>query len=630
MIDSYKNLLPDSGSNTVTLLTQISQQISNGSQIPAQASLPPFRPPTSAVWVNALWFLSLVISLFCALLATLQQYWARRYLRRTYPQCAIHKRSRIRSFFAEGVDRFYLPFAVETIPALLHISMFLFLTGLVISLFSIHHAIAHVILAATVVCGFVYMVITVMPVFYHNSPYQSPLSALAWAISRKMAKISLSAVHYVVSLQKHTGFIQADSIASLTKRILDCKKRLSLSMAKAAEAAADRQHWSIDARALSWTLDQSDEESEVEKFVAGLARFVRSRKVDDPMGMLKEAITGSTLHHSLYREVTTLLINATRPGLLANYKKLPDSVRMRRVVICLEALHFIPQAIEKLLRRVAENLNDKKVRRGLAPVFESELSWRTALVFSNKWEQHRSQNKKFETVILSARCLATVIATRLPDGMSRSILTEQFGISTTDQDVLDRYQGSSANFLLKNLNHFLINTALNFIHVKDTDILVSTVRIIKQHVQLNSAAPELRVEFEQLFRTIVNLVRELKVSETVRKNAMGLLKELASLRNSASGDGSPPTPTTHNDSTTTNSGNIAMVSPIQFPLPRVSSPPPGDVYISMLPNPSTPSGETHPLMPIPSRAYPEPPDSATLPAMTRDTASGDENRLSSS
>ena len=55
-------------------------------------------------------------------------------------------------------------------------------------------------------------------------------------------------------------------------------------MAEAAEAAASSQHWRIYARALSWMLDRLDEEREVEKFVAGIARFVRSRKVDDPMG----------------------------------------------------------------------------------------------------------------------------------------------------------------------------------------------------------------------------------------------------------------------------------------------------------------------------------------------------------
>ncbi|KAF8265174.1 hypothetical protein EI94DRAFT_371143 [Lactarius quietus] len=44
---------------------------SNISSLPA--SPPPFSPPNYAVWVNALWFLSLVIGLTCALLATFLQ-----------------------------------------------------------------------------------------------------------------------------------------------------------------------------------------------------------------------------------------------------------------------------------------------------------------------------------------------------------------------------------------------------------------------------------------------------------------------------------------------------------------------------------------------------------------------------
>ena len=274
--------------------------------------------------------------------------------------------------------------------------------------------------------------------------------------------------------------------------------------------------------------------------------------------MLKEPITGSSLHYNFYREVTTLLINAMKPGLLSNYKKLPESVRKRRIVVCSEALHFIPQAIEKLLRRVSKNLDDEQVRRGLAPVFDSELSWRTALVCSNEWKEHSSQYKKFESVIVSARCLATVIATRLPGRMTRSILTEQLGLNQ-DLRLLDRYLGSRSDLLLKILSHFLINTALKFTHVEDTDILVSTVHIVKQKLQLNSAALELRVEFEQNFRSIAKLAHDLRVSETIRKNAKEILFELASLRNPMSGDGSPPTPTTQMDSKTTTPGDIATV-----------------------------------------------------------------------
>ncbi|KAI0260849.1 hypothetical protein BC834DRAFT_960384, partial [Gloeopeniophorella convolvens] len=105
----------------------------NGS---ASITLPPlsdpssFSPSTSDVWVNVLWFLSLIISLTCALLATLLQQWARRYLRLTRPANVPHKRARIRNYLKEGVDKFYLPSVVEALPGLLHASVFLFFAGL--------------------------------------------------------------------------------------------------------------------------------------------------------------------------------------------------------------------------------------------------------------------------------------------------------------------------------------------------------------------------------------------------------------------------------------------------------------------------------------------------------------------
>ncbi|KAI9453857.1 hypothetical protein BJY52DRAFT_795223 [Lactarius psammicola] len=588
VIDSYKSLLPNTGSNTVALLTQISQQLSNGSQIPPQASVPSmssFRPSTSAVWINALWFLSLVICLFCALLATLQQHWARRYLHLTQPQCAIHKRARLRSFFAEGVNRFHIAFAVEAIPALLHISVFLFLTGLVISLFTIHHTIAWIIFAATIIGGLVYAAITVMPVFYHNSPYHSPLSALVWDVPRKTIKFLLSATHCTVHfLHKHTSIIQADCISPVSTWFSERIKRLSVSMDKAAEDAAENQGSSIDAQALSWTLDKSDEESELEKFVAGIPRFVHSKKVEDPMGVLKTAAAGNDLRPSLYRVITNLLINASDPGLLPDYKELPRFVRQRRIVNCLEALYVLPQAIEKILRRVSKQLGNEKVRRGFASVLESVPSWNMALRLSEEKKRHRKQNEKFESVVIGARCMAAVIATRLPNKMSDAILTRQLGVRNLED--LGRYLKSPDSLRLKNLNHFLANTALKFIHVEGTDILLSTVRVIKL-LQFNSAAEELRVEFERHFNRIERLASNPNGSATVQKNAKELLSELASLRNPTPTDGSPPAPLAQTDTPIVtppdNDYSVAAVSPIQFPMPRVSSQPPGDVPIQCPP-----------------------------------------------
>ena len=138
---------------------------------------PTFSPPKYAIWVNSLWFLSLVISLISALLATLLQQWARQYIRLTQPaQCSIEKRARMRGFFADGVDKMGLPRAVEVLPTLLHLSLFLFFSGLVTFLFHINQT---VFLFVTCCVGFflaVYACITFMPMLWLNSPYYTPLS----------------------------------------------------------------------------------------------------------------------------------------------------------------------------------------------------------------------------------------------------------------------------------------------------------------------------------------------------------------------------------------------------------------------------------------------------------------------
>ncbi|KAI0252915.1 hypothetical protein BJV78DRAFT_1087367, partial [Lactifluus subvellereus] len=130
---SIQDLRPNSQDTSVFYLANIYRLMADGNKsaitIPPGLSDPSqFSPTTSAVLVNSLWFLSLVVSLTCALLATLLQQWARRYLR-------------IRAFFSEGVDKLHLPWAVETLPTLLHASLFLFFAGLVIFLFGINHTI---------------------------------------------------------------------------------------------------------------------------------------------------------------------------------------------------------------------------------------------------------------------------------------------------------------------------------------------------------------------------------------------------------------------------------------------------------------------------------------------------------
>ena len=152
----------------------------NGTHAPIPSSIPDptvkFIPPTSGVWVNGLWFLSLVVSLTCALLSTLLQQWARRYLRVAYPSKRPHKKARIRAFYRHGVEKLHIPLAIELLPALLHISLFLFFAGLSVFLFGVHRTIFKVVTAWIALCGFVYGFLTLLPTIYKSSPYSAPLS----------------------------------------------------------------------------------------------------------------------------------------------------------------------------------------------------------------------------------------------------------------------------------------------------------------------------------------------------------------------------------------------------------------------------------------------------------------------
>ncbi|KAH9976948.1 hypothetical protein BJV77DRAFT_1119692, partial [Russula vinacea] len=137
---------------------------------------PKFSPPRSVVLVNSLWFLSLLMSFTGALLAVFIQQWAQSYLQATQGRHSPHKRARIRTFHAEGLEKLYLHRITRAVPILIHISLFLFFSGLPIFLFDINHTVFNVAVTWLGLCVAGYACITFMPIFSQNSPYYSPLS----------------------------------------------------------------------------------------------------------------------------------------------------------------------------------------------------------------------------------------------------------------------------------------------------------------------------------------------------------------------------------------------------------------------------------------------------------------------
>jgi hypothetical protein len=278
--------------------------------------------------VNALWFLSLVISLTCALLATFLQQWARRYLKVTQSRCSPHKRARIRAFFAEGVDKCLLSWAVEVLPTLLHISLFLFFAGLVVFLSNVNITIFKLVLSWVGLCAALYGCITLMPIIRHDSPCYTSLSSSAWYIVIGIA-FFVSAVCGLLlypTICLHRG---ADWLFKFARR---CHRLLWQGMQKTVEEAALRLPPGIDIRAFMWTFDSLDEDRELERFFSGLPGLRTSKVVDDPLPCL------TVWQKSKLRQALTGFIDRTFSSDL-----LPASVKQRRATVCAKAFdpeHF--------------------------------------------------------------------------------------------------------------------------------------------------------------------------------------------------------------------------------------------------------------------------------------------------
>ncbi|KAJ6545500.1 hypothetical protein B0H19DRAFT_955735, partial [Mycena capillaripes] len=183
IIESYKSLNPDPANLTVHLLAQISLQLAasaNGTTFhPLPASFP---PNTSSFICNALWFTSLGFSLTCALIATFVQQWARDFLHKADINSAPLIRARIFSYLYYGLKRFKMHTVVEIIPLLLHGSLFLFFCGLVAFLIPVTLVLTVIASTVLAIVTTVYSTVTLLPLWYPDCPYRTPLSGVFWTI----------------------------------------------------------------------------------------------------------------------------------------------------------------------------------------------------------------------------------------------------------------------------------------------------------------------------------------------------------------------------------------------------------------------------------------------------------------
>ena len=160
------------------------------------ASLPTsttFEPSTASIVINALWIISLVLSLVSALFGILAKQWCREYLTwYSAPQRAIDN-VMLRQMRYEAWQRSNASAYIASVPALLEIALVMFLAGLVAFVWTLQRLVAILVTSAVGVSLAIVFILTLLPLFSRLSPYKSPTG---WAFVR-LGQVCARVVHFV-------------------------------------------------------------------------------------------------------------------------------------------------------------------------------------------------------------------------------------------------------------------------------------------------------------------------------------------------------------------------------------------------------------------------------------------------
>ncbi|KAH8991237.1 hypothetical protein EDB92DRAFT_685347 [Lactarius akahatsu] len=404
---SYPKLQPDPNDTIQSLLAQISQQLAtpNGTIIPP-ASLSDqgsFTPSASVVFVNSLWFLSLVLSLISALLASFLQQWARRYLMLVQRNREPHVRAHVQEYFSKGTRKFRVFAVVEALPFLLFVSLLLFFAGLVVFASLANDSVAIITFGIIGICFFYYLGFTQMSLRYPDCPYYTPFTSLMWYSAQMIQLFYVSVLYYgAKGLHDYGRAVNQNTVKSFRDRHQSEAKTFAGGMISRLENSAKLISMDIYQSTLIRTLDWLKEDHELEEFVTGIPGLCESKalathKNDGTQRTIRDvlaALPGPMGFHASESLPWSIIQLAQR----ALTSKLPKSVQQQRTRACLKALCYIPGAIRDLLATYAAG---EHYCLELLPLLNSPESLE---IINELWDTPD------DDVALSVRCTAAVVA----------------------------------------------------------------------------------------------------------------------------------------------------------------------------------------------------------------------------
>ncbi|KAL0566765.1 hypothetical protein V5O48_015238 [Marasmius crinis-equi] len=203
-IESYRWLRDDPADDTVRILNQISDKLSqlgnNGTTFRVGAVHPnqnsSFAAPFFAVRINSVWFLSLILSLSTVMLGILCKQWIREH-RRDTPSASPKETLELRQIRYESLEKWGVLTLLSSLPLILQLSLILFFVGLLDLLWSLDYVVAGLASLAIAITVSILWVTTILPCYYllispsvvfsdnvYICPFKSPQAWLNYRVGR--------------------------------------------------------------------------------------------------------------------------------------------------------------------------------------------------------------------------------------------------------------------------------------------------------------------------------------------------------------------------------------------------------------------------------------------------------------
>ena len=264
------------------------------------------------------------------MLATLIQQWTRRYIRLTEPVGFAHKQARMRQHIFNGVGNLHFLLVTDTVPTLLHISVFLFFAGLLILLRHINHTVFNAVVGWVALCVGIYAYITFLPIYRPDSPHFAPISSLAWQLYADVL---------------YPFFVSPVKILNVGRPAARLLTRLE---EKAEEIVLDKSP-ELDASILESLLVTLGEDSVREKFFEALPGFYDSQVV-------QVQDVNNNLSPSFFANFQSMVNQFVDQTLSSD--SVSGLVKSRRLLACLKATQSV------LGESAGTSITDKIIRTG--------------------------------------------------------------------------------------------------------------------------------------------------------------------------------------------------------------------------------------------------------------------------